>query len=343
MSNHAHLPNARRRLLVLSPLIMALQGTAALASDERLPVLSKQFPSGENTGYQNAPDYPGSLTAADGEIRTNDKVYRFAQFQGATISGSNNTFVGCRFSSNWKDGWNVLVNGAGNTFSFCTVAPPEGVIIPNAAWPSAGAGVKGVDGFNNAARYQIGGSQGYQYGFRILSGPGTLIDRCDIWGFGNAVDLVGGSGVTVANSWIHDAAFEKPQGYHTDGVGYLDGGNGPADVVVRHCTIASLGNTNAIAFQASTGYRNVTVQECLLSGFGFTVDMGHNAIGNRGLRFIDNLLSTIVRPGFGLLYADFSAQFSPSPANNVWRGNRTDDGRFIHPNGVLSAKDWGAS
>ena len=164
----------------------------------------------------------------------------------------------------------------------------------------------------------------------------------------------------IVRCWIHDAANPDAKLYHTDGPGYLDGGVAPSNILIDNCTIASLGNTNGIAFQAaSSGYKNVVVQNCYLSGFGYCVDMCHNVLGNSGLKFINNTFGTDIRWPWGPLYMDFATQFGASQSVNEWRGNKlrvvpgtskaaaagfdfaaADDGKFIHPNSTLSTVDW---
>lgn len=304
---------------------------------------SIEFPCASTTGYRSAPGYPGKLTPAlASDISASGNIYNFMRFDGLALTGSDNVFFGCQFASNWTDGWNIVIKepARNNRFSHCTISPPDGVEIPHASWPAAGMHVPGLSGSDDARQYQISGTSGYQYGFRILSGGGTTIDACDIWGFANAIDLAGGSNTTITNSWIHDAAFEKPKDYHTDGIGYLDGGSPPHNILIRNCTIASLGNTNGIAFQAALRpYSNIVVDGCLLSGFGYTVDMCHNVVGNSGLKFTNNTLSKRVMPVYGLLYDDFSRQFLGA-ADNEWFGNKTDEGSFILPNGKSSESDW---
>ena len=50
---------------------------------------------------------------------------------------------------------------------------------------------------------------------------------------------------------------------------------GPSNILIQHNTIASIGNTNAIAFQAATsGYDNIQIIDNYLSGFGYLVALG---------------------------------------------------------------------
>jgi hypothetical protein len=324
------------------------------------------FPTGATVGILAAPGYPGSLTPAPTIVSGN--TYNFLDFaSGMVLTSINNvTFNGCRFQSNSVGFAAVYLDTCTNIrFNYCTVCP---LVSLNATpthpgvWPSAGAGLP-VGGLSEAefGPYMIPGTNGYQYGIRIggsAGTSGTIIDHCDIWGFGNSVDFVGALDGIVRDTWIHDAANPVPQDYHTDGPGYLDGGGGRSNITIERCTIASLGNTNAIAFQiASTGYNNIIVRDNFLSGFGYCVDMCHNVSGNTGMVFQNNIFGTDIRWGFGPLYADFSAQFAG--ATNLWRGNKlrvlagstpapgslplwtpADNGKFVLPNQSYSVTDF---
>lgn len=330
------------------------------------PLPPTGFPDATNTGFLNAPGYPGNL--APGGAVVSGNTYNFLDYaDGLGLTGvSNVTFNGCRFQSNDVGFANIiLVNCTNIVFNYCSIVPLVSLHpTPThpGTWPSAGAGqpAAGLTPIEYAF-YMIDGDGGYQYGVRIggtTGTAGTIIDHCDIWGFGNAVDFVGALDGIVRDTWIHDAANPDPQGYHTDGPGYLDGGGGRSNILIEHCTIATLGNTNAIAFQAAgSPYSNITVQGCFLSGFGYTVDMCHNVGGNSSLTFLDNIFGTDIRWGFGPVYADFTAQFAQ--ATNRWHNNKlrmlagtspaagsqpvwtpANDGQFVWPDGTYHAADF---
>jgi hypothetical protein len=327
------------------------------------------MPDASNTGHLNAPGFTG--LSAGGAVASGN-TYNFLDYStGITLTSiSNVTFNGCRFQSNATQFANVrLINCNNIRFNYCSIVPLVS-LHPQpthpGVWPSAGVGVSS-DGVAGYAGYMIPHNNGYQYGIRMEGATGTVgvvIDHCDIWGFGNAIDFVGAINATVTNSWIHDAADpgptpENPE-YHTDGPGYLDGGGGRSGITIDHCTIASFGNTNGIAFQAaSSAYSNITVNNCFLSGFGYCVDMCHMVAGNNNLIFTNNTLATDVRWVFGPLYANFTTQFDGNDPTNQWSGNRlrvfpgtspgpnssfaftgADDGKFLYPGGALSTTDY---
>ncbi len=316
-------------------------------------------PDESNTGHLRHPSYPGSLTA--GGTISAGQTYEFKDYSGADVLAANVTFIGCRFRSNAVESWNVLVQftGAGTaTFSYCTFCPEPADVTepPNKAWPSAGAGAS-VEG-GDVPAYMIDITDSYQYGIRNTDGA-IAMDHCDMWGFGNAVDLHTSDGATITDCWIHDASHEGPAvEYHQDGPGYLDGGGGLSNITIDHCTIASLGNTNAIAFQAATSaYSNVAVTDCYISGFANTVDMCHNATGNNNLTFTGNIIGTDIRWRDNPLYANYTTQFNG--ATNLWQNNTLrvlpgttpapgasttfvsgDNGKYILPNGTFSVTDF---
>jgi hypothetical protein len=342
------------------------------------------YPDATNTGHTKAPGYPGSLTTFSGTLMSGT-TYSFYDFPNDLDIGpdvTSITFVGCRFQSNARGDdssagggntrpWNVAIFGGSVTFSYCTFCPKVSIVTgpPNAAWPAAGTATAawGGDG-GGYAPYQIGPNDGYQFAVACYGTGAVTINGCDIWGFGNAIDCnpdTLGAAITITNTWMHDAANSESQpnrdsGYHTDGPGYLNGGTAPKNILVRNCTIASLGNTNAIAFQAaSSAYAFIEVDGCYLSGFGITVDMCHNRAGNNNIKFTNNIISTAVRWIHQPMRGDNLAQFGSSFPTNQWFNNilrvwpgttpspdsslsftSGDDGKFIYPNNTLSTTDF---
>jgi hypothetical protein len=309
------------------------------------------WPSSANTGYKKAPGYPGSLTAGPASL-TAGATYSFRLFNGTPTIPANVTFIGCRFTSNWSDGWNVRSDN-NVTFKFCTFEPQTPAAPPNAAWPSAGAGLS-VAGDSAQIPYMI--ASGYQYGIHKPNGT-LLMEDCDMWGFGNAVTMFGTAQKTIRRCWIHDAARAMTSGelYHHDGPGHLDGG-GCSNVLIEDCTIASLGNTNGLAFQIGS-YSNIVIRRNYLSGWGFTADLGHGGGNDTGMIFEDNVIATDIQSVWGPLYTNFVTTYRS--AGSSWKRNKlrvmpgtvkasgavfsftqADDGKFIHPDGAKSTTDW---
>jgi hypothetical protein len=321
------------------------------AGSARAPV---GFPGASNTGYQNAPGYPGKLTtyssrangsACSGPIRSG-RTYRFCKFVGKggaaalTIGTTrkaveNVTFFGCLFVGNAVD--NAVItyaNGNNITFDYVTIAPSA---VPAPPVPYG---------------------KGYQYGINqvqddrpdnYLHGRGFTLDHADVWGFGNGIQLgsvTKANPVVIRNSWFHDASEDGGDIYHTDAILSSDG-DGIEYLTVDHNTIVSRGNTNGLALQyAGSYYSNITVTNNYFSGFGYTVNIGGDGRGNRNVRFTGNVFGTDIRPRFGPLYGWTDGN------GNLWRGNRwnvapggyssrkADDGKYWWPDGTLSTSDY---
>ena len=335
-------------------------------------------------GYNHAPGYTGSLTPWPGGGFTNGTsgsptVYAHYDFNGGS-SGALNlqnaswiTFLGCRFQSNNVSDDCSRVGLSGNIlFSYCSFTPLASLYTapPHSsetqlgqdglAWPAAGAGLQTISQVTNTNC--IDGSSGYQYGMLVQStntGPITL-DHCDFWGFGNAITFSNSTNqINITNSWIHDGANSFPQGYHTDGPGYLDNTTPPQNVLLQGNTIASIGNTNAIALQAVTSpYVSISAIGNYLSGFNINTDFGHTANNNVSMTFENNVFGTDLPWQNGPFYADVSPNYG-NGSGNLWRGNTLNilagtsswpgaspawsggqQGYYLLPNQTFSATDW---
>jgi hypothetical protein len=281
---------------------------------------------------------------------------------GVLVSGSNITFTGTRFQSNSTENYNVQVTGSNITFSYSSFTPLASFYTapPGSVWPSAGAGQNTIAQTTDVNA--INGNSGYEYGVNIPSGGPVTIDHSDFWGFGNALVFYSTTAqINITNNWIHDAANAAPQSYHTDGAGYLNGGAGPSNVLIQGNTIASLGNTNGIAFQAATsGYSNIQIVGNYFSGFGYTVAAG--APGNTHFtnsNVTGNVFGTDIEPVWNPLYNN---TWTPG-TNSTWACNKlafasgtkwTDgdgwtppssiDGEYWVPtSAIASSTDWNGS
>lgn len=322
------------------------------------------WPDATNTGFTKAPGYAGSLTPSDGLTIVSGQTYSFCDFSpnGCQVNGLNNvTFIGCRFRTNGI--FNMrMTNSTSMTLSYCSVVPLPAT-PPVVAWPSAGAGqpVDGVD-TGQFPPYMIADTDGPSYSVRLdgVTGSNATIDRCDIWGGAEGIDL-GGAIPTciITNNWIHDARNPIVPDDHTNGVGYLDTGGGRSHVTVVHNTIASLGNTNCIGFQGpvTSPYSYIIVRNNYLSGFGICVNMCHGDTGSNNLEFSGNTLATDVRWAFRPFRGD--DLFTAANPTNRWFGNRlrvmtgttpgaasnfvftsADNGKFLFPDNTISTTDY---
>jgi hypothetical protein len=363
--------------LVNRQLVSAQGGYALSGQPATLTYVPNQvstgWPDNTNTGYLNAPGFPGALTNSTTGTFSGTQTVSFKDFvdvgPATTGSNCNVTFIGCRFQSNSVDFANVFLQHTTGTvrFQYCSFTPRVSLVTapPNYVWPCAGWGTL-VDGSGSAARnvYQIDYGKGYEFGI-TKNGSGAAafeMTNCDMWGFGNAVDFKNGQGnALIRDCYFHDAMWEGPNvEIHTDGPGYLDGFGGPSNITIDHCTIASLGNTNGIAFQAATsGYQQIVVNNCYLGGFGYTVDMCHGTSFSSNLKFTNNVIDADVRYHHGFMYPGLGNSFGPSKNTNAWFNNKivntrstytgpesnistspADNGKFIWPDGTKSTTDF---
>ena len=217
------------------------------------------WPDSTNTGYENAPGYPGSLTVASSGSSScpttpqSNHTYSYCQWSELNLPANltNVTFYGDDFYTTHPQYGNVAGGHGDNniTFDYDTFQPQQ------AAPP-------------------VSCNATYEYGIYNESGQiGALtVEHSDFWGFGNAIDT---EGSTQANpqvfkyNWLHDAVendngFGNSCGYHVDGIGMLD--NGTEDyAVVDHNTFEFEGNSNEIAWQDGT-YAHDQNTNNLLSG-----------------------------------------------------------------------------
>lgn len=281
---------------------------------------------------------------------------------GVSISGSNITFTGDRFQSNSIQDYNVSISGSNITFSYSSFTPLASFYTspPGAAWPSAGAGENTITQVDNVNAVAV--NKGYEFVLLNSSAGPVTFDHCDFWGFGNAIQFLSTTAqVNITNNWIHDAAQANGVsggGYHTDGPGYLNGGAGPSNILIQGNTIASLGNTNGIAFQAATsGYNNIQILNNYLSGFGYTMaagQPGNTHFSNSSIK--NNVWGTDVEPvwnplygntwpgGSGSTWACNTVHFSSGTSwtsGDGWTPASTIDGEYWVPtNAIVSTSDY---
>lgn len=222
------------------------------------------WPDSTNTGYANAPGYPGSLTVASSGSSTcpttplSNHTYSFCQWAGMSMPTNltNVTFYGDDFKQ--TNPQNPLVNaGSGDnniTFDYDTFQPN----IPSPTNVCA---------------------QSYQYGIDNEGGAmtGFTVSHSDFWGFGNAIDTSGSTQSTpqiFKYNYIHDVVSDSACAYHTDGIGYEGGvvGNSKAEnyAIIDHNNIQITGNTQTIAWQEGT-YSHKQDTNNLLSGLPYSV------------------------------------------------------------------------
>jgi hypothetical protein len=299
---------------------------AASGLEVPLTAQASRWPDATNTGYKNAPGYPGSLTPWTGGAIQSNHTYSFIDFGTIDVGSrsnpvSNVTFYGCRFKAIAVGQALVVLYGDNITFDYSSFEP--GVSVP----PTP---------YNKSYQFGIVADGGY-YSFAQL----LTVTHSDFWGFGNAIAVDGSTQAkphVFRDNWIHDAADDGGGTYHTDGIGSLSGSGRGSHVVIDHNTIESLGNTNGIAFQAGT-YSNFTITNNLFGGFGYTVVVWA-ANGAPNTIFTGNTFSTRLPVVWGPLYPQPFWQNSGSvwcqnkwmvPTGAAW-GSPTHDGWFWIPN-----------
>ncbi|HEX3081827.1 MAG TPA: hypothetical protein VHQ86_01095 [Candidatus Saccharimonadia bacterium] len=292
------------------------------------------WPGATNTGYKNAPGYPGSLTSFTGTIQSNT-TYSFKLFAGGAYipaGVTNVTFFGCRFTSNAVADANVTVAGDNITFNYSTFEPSQ-VSAPPTAY-----------------------NKGYQYAINQTANSKITVDHSNLWGWGNGIQFYWSSQakpLTVKNSWFHDARDDGGDIDHTDAILANDGGL--SYMVFDHNTIASVGNTNGLALQYDGhSYDHVTVTNNYFSGFGFTMNIGGGGHLSSSV-VTDNTWGTDFQQGYGPLYGW-------GGSGNTWRRNKVhfvtgshvyidgehhaglitagDEGKYLLPSNTISTNDY---
>jgi hypothetical protein len=263
------------------------------------------------TGYQNSPGYPGSLTTSSLSRTTiaSNTTYEYLSFTGndfKNIAGvSNVTFLGCRFLTN------VVADAsfAGTfsdtttfniTFSYCTFG-------------------------SSASNPPVAYGSGNQYCIDQRGIQGLTVDHCDMWGFGEAIELSGSSlahQTQITNSYIHDASDNGGGIYHVDGILSNNGGSGIQYVTVSGNTIViAPSNTNCIGFQSTvpggSPYSNLTITGNYISGDNTTVDVGTQSTGSANITFTGNVIGSDYKPANTFVYN--SGGFTGT--GSTWSGN----------------------
>jgi len=320
------------------------------------------WPDSSNTGHLNEPNWPGSLTGGtfgtafngwyDYSPTDGTTVY-YAHFKGKIgigyTSGDNLTFVGCLFESSFGDGtgdWNCyMYSNTKVTFQYCTFKPsaystPPGYVSGSSASTIDAAAVSyGASHTNSYEGPLTTASNGSQLGQGQI-----IMDHCEWWGCGGGCQFSGGNvdaahPHTFTNNYIHD--YADPWGlsgvintYHHDGIGPDSAGN-HGYILIDHNTIASMGNTNAIALQGNP-YHDVTITNNYISGWGLQISIGAsgNSAGSTNITVTDNITSGeiinvnnaaysgIGLGGSGACSPNYDHLLPGTASGNTWRRNR---------------------
>jgi hypothetical protein len=289
--------------------------TCANPADARPNDGSGCWPDSSNTGYANAPDYPGKLT--DFPINQGNYILLDASYNGKTLSfyrfrakvvlaksGIDTIhFHGCSFETNLVNDIAVYDwTTSKSTYSYCTFKPSA------------------------AAKPPVSCANSYQIAINQSANQAMTVDHSEIWGMGNGVQFGSSSAarpLVFTNNYIHDAADPDNAGgcnYHHDGIGPCSDG-GISYVTIEHNTLASTGNTNGIALQGNKPYDHVRIADNYISGWGYAVSIGagDTAKSNSNTSIEDNVFSGQLTSLYGPYYGNVPLD---AGRGNVWKGNR---------------------
>ena len=301
---------------VPSHLNQAKTGSTGRADESKPKQTGTAYPNHANTGYENAPGYPGALTDCSKITIQSDKTYKYCDFPAGLYIGNsdtvleNVTFVGCRFADNAADDADVADYSDKVSFRYDSFEPST---VPMTSEPTSPYTVA------------IASSDGNEYGIDQRYAGALTIDHSDFWGFADAIQFSYSSQkepLTITHSWFHNPknpseTSQAGGGDHTDGI--LNSYGGASYITITNNSIVGDGNTQAVALQGSRPYDHVWITNNYLSGYGYMICIGgHNEDTN--ITFTGNLWSSEFEPIWGPLYDDVN--FVTANLGNIWRDNR---------------------
>ena len=291
---------------------------------------STAWPNFSNTGYQNAPGYPGTagvpdpskLTIASAGSSTcpttiqSNHTYSFCHYTGGLDVGasgqdvSNVHFIGDLFddSSPYGDSEAIILYCDNNcTFDYVTVSP-TGMSVPDLPMPGHGLNWNG-----NQIGHGVTYSKGYGaicacgWGAHNSVGHGFSFTHSDMWGWGSGIITgpnTSATPITIQNNWIHDEGdcdSDNNCSEHTDGIGMVDTGSTSSYITIDHNNMPFiLNNTNDLAFQQGT-YNHLNITNNTLSGDGNTVAIWHTSTN---ITFTGNLWTNYAQQEYGVNYGE---------------------------------------
>lgn len=296
-----------------------------------IPVVSSGF------GHLADPSWPGSFTGgthAGTFTATTGNTYSYRDFQGGVDVGTqstvanNVTFRGCRFQfsanvSNQGDASSAqaLLYGDNITFDYCTFQPSVANYPTELTGPEIQADRSTWVEYGKSYQYAINGGGGFNTHNQDL-----LIDHCDFWGFGNALEL---STSTVAhphivrNSWFHhggDPFVENTTGtqFHND-CWLVNNGN-YFGAVCENNIMEIWGNTNLLAWQGAGSYDDAVITGNRFSGDQQSISLSASGTSVR-ITFTDNTFSTRIGRAVGSGTPLRGWAVSDSGTGSLWRRN----------------------
>jgi hypothetical protein len=288
------------------------------------------WPGPSNTGYQNAPGYPGTPGIADSTKLRQGKAgdaqcpttfeshhtYSFCKYSGGITIGSprypGDPDVGQHLTDVHFVGFLLEDIGPTNDMpmimmycdSNCTLdyftIKPSGLNAPDIT----GTGKHGVS-YDKSYGSVLGAGWGAYY----TTGHGFSLTHSDIWGYQSGI-IVGSSGGKntaatpnlIQDNWLHDQGqCIEHSGCltHADGIGMVDTGGSVNYLTINHNNMPFIqDNTNNIAFQEGT-YDHIAVTNNVLSGDGYTVAIWDTSTN---ITFTGNILTNYAQHYFGINY-----------------------------------------
>jgi phage baseplate assembly protein gpV len=164
------------------------------------------------------------------------------------------------------------------------------------------------------------GSNRLMVGVKDIYGDstGTQVLGNNIWYTSTGIQIYAG---LIEGNYIHDMGYIS--GDHINGI-TANGETTP--LTIEHNTVlVDRSQTDAIGLFEDTGViANVTIEDNLLAGGGYTIYGGQNPGGPAAynVRITGNRISTMYYPNGG--YYGYAAAFTPSGSGNVWSGNVWD-------------------
>lgn len=199
---------------------------------------SSSWPDATNTGYGATVLSP----APSGVINAPGTYSGLHFLDGVDINVSNVTLKNCLISSAASDNWAVSINGS-----------LKNIVLQNVE--IAGAGTSGALG--NEAIRSLGDTQ-------------ITINACNIHGFGQALTIMDGQ-IIIENNYIWNV--NGGPGTHDEGIYYSGGVSADFSMLVQGNSIRMDSNdqTGTIFIEADSNVSNVTINNNLLVGAGYTV------------------------------------------------------------------------
>jgi hypothetical protein len=284
-----------------------------------------------NTGFQNAPGYPGgpsdiagaSLTDGSSITIASNTTYSYYKNLTYNLTGEigspsvpvhNVTFTGCLWETNGPSSAGLLLCADGPlTFQYCTVR-----------------GLVTTPPCSQANGYQYGcvadGTQAFPGTFNTFAQQVTF-SNCDFWGFANGTKMAGSTAtwpLLYDTCWFHDLRANDNGLDHQDGPGCpqaVAGTEGGSSITFNKCTVEALGDTQGLAFQGTGAtWSDMTITNNLFGGFGNFINLAGPAAGGgtrTNITVTDNTWSTRLQCTDSPLYD----AYWPA-ANGLWRRNK---------------------